>query len=147
MHSWVGVSRNWKQNFRTKSWWVPWTQKWHFHVWVWLSACLLGCGFMEWLSYHQKQADLGVLPVSRFPMCSPLFGSVSPSKFHDVLCAVTAHCSLAGVRKWCFYVHNPCPCRRASGEMWCPVPDRCVLRTDSFDSPHVKDSHRHQNRW
>lgn len=58
MHSWVGVSRNWKQNFRTKSWWVPWTQKWHFHVWVWLSACLLGCGFMEWLSYHQKQADV-----------------------------------------------------------------------------------------
>lgn len=27
MHSWVDVSRSWKQNFRTKSWWVPWTQK------------------------------------------------------------------------------------------------------------------------
>lgn len=146
MHSWVDVSRSWKQNFRTKSWWVPWTQKWHFHVWVGLPASLLGCGFMEWLLWHQRQPDvLGCCLFPGFPRTVPcLVVFLHPS---SMMCFVLwLHTVIwQGLEKRCFYVHSTCPCRRASGETWCPEPDRCVLRTDSFDSPHAKNSCRHQD--
>lgn len=63
---------------------------------------------------------LGVLPVSRFSMYSPLFGCVSPSRFHDVLCAVIAHCNLASLEKDAF-MYTTLVLVGEPGTQTCPV--------------------------